>query len=82
MFKKLRIIIWSIVAELEYILYPWKCGESPPPEFIQKYNLYDSHFDENFNYDWLKINDEKISRLQNEMLYVKKAIDEIKNGQK
>ena len=70
MFFNIRVFVWSLIAELEYILYPWK-EENPPPESIsQKYNLPNSNFEENINYDWLKSHDEKIARLQKEMIWI------------
>jgi hypothetical protein len=82
MFNKIRIFLWHIAAELEYILYPWKEDNPAPPETIVKYNLPQQSFDENLHYDWLKSHDEKISRLQKEMIYVQKRMNEIQNGQK
>jgi len=80
MIKKLRIFLWHIVAELEYILYPWKEDEPPSSETIVKYNLPEQSFDKTLHYDWLKSHDEKISRLQTEMLYVQKQLNEFQNG--
>jgi hypothetical protein len=82
MLRKIRIFVWGIVAELEYILYPWKHDNPAPSETIVKYNLPEQEFDKNLNYDWLKSHDEKISRLQKEMIYVQKQLNEIQNGQK
>lgn len=84
MVRSLRILLWGLVAELEYYLYPWK-DEKPPLETIQKYNLAEEPFDKNLNYDWIKSHDEQIQRLQTEMIYVVNQIEElkkqIKNGQ-
>ena len=82
MIQKLRIFIWGIVAELEYILYPWKEDTPAPSETISKYNLHEQEFDKNLHYDWLKSHDEKISRLQKEMIYIQKILNEFQNGQK
>lgn len=64
------------MAELEYILYPWK-EESPPEEISQKYNLPDNNFDKNFHYDWIQSHDQKICRLQDEMIWVQKEIHKL-----
>ena len=77
MIRSLRIFLWGLVAELEYHLYPWK-DENPPPETIQKYNLPEEPFDKNLHYDRLKSHDEKISRLQTEMIFVIDQINELK----
>ena len=76
MFFNLRVLLWSIVAELEYILYPWK-EESPPEEVSQKYNLPEKNIEENLSYDWLKSHDEKITRLQEEMIWVQNEIHKL-----
>ena len=76
MLFSLRVFLWSIVAELEYILYPWK-DKDPPEETAQKYNLPNSSFEQNLNYDWLKSHDEKIGRLQEEMIWVQKEIHKL-----
>ena len=76
MFFNLRVFLWTIVAELEYRLYPWK-DEQPPEELSQKYNLPESTFDKNLHYDWIQSHDQKISRLQNEMIWVQKEIHKL-----
>ena len=43
-----------------------------------KYNLPEKSFDEQLNYDWIKSHDEKINRLQNEMIWVQAQLT--KNG--
>jgi len=75
-FFSLRVFLWTIVAELEYILYPWK-KENPPEEISQKYNLPTTNVDQNFTYDWLKSHDEKISRLQKEIIWVQEQIHKL-----
>ena len=75
MLFNIRVFLWSIIAELEYHLYPWKDEKQPPVEVAQKYNLSD--FEKNLNYDWIKSHDEKISRLQEEMYWVQKEIHKI-----
>lgn len=82
MIKKFRIFIWSIVAELEYILYPWKNeNDLPPEDIIKKYNLPEQPFNVDCNYDWLKLHEDKIGKLQTEMIWVKDKINKLeKNG--
>lgn len=76
MIKKLQIQLWSIVMELEYMLYPWKTKE-PPAWAIERFNL-DHHIvdeiEDSFYYNWIKSHEEKISRLQTEMIYAQKEI--------
>ena len=61
MLFNLRVFLWGIVAELEHALYPWK-DESPPEEL---------------EYDWIQSHDQKIVRLQEEMLWVQKEIHKL-----
>ena len=75
MIRSLRIWLWGIVAELEYQLYPWKTSE-PPTGVAQKYNL-DSDYSSNLNYDWLKAHDEKINKLEENMITVFKEIHKL-----
>ena len=72
----LRVFVWGIVAELEYILYPWK-DLNPPEEISQKYNLPDTSIEEHLHYDWIQSHDQKIARLQQEMIWVQKEIHKL-----
>jgi hypothetical protein len=78
MFHSVRVFLWGIVAELEYHLYPWKT--SNPPEWAsKKYNLDHGIVDEYENhmyYDWLKSHEEKIGRLQKEVIFLLEKINE------
>ena len=76
MLFNLRVFLWTIIAELEYILYPWK-EESPPEDLAKKYNLPETNIEENLSFDWLKSHDEKISRLQKEMIWVQNEIHKL-----
>jgi len=73
---KIRVWLWGIVSELEYHLYPWKTI-NPPQCMIDKYNLPEVNYEQNFNYDWLKSHDDKISRLQTEMIWVQQEIHKL-----
>jgi len=64
--RALHVWLWGIVAELEYQLYPWKTT-NPPQDYAQKYNL-DQEYASNLNYDWLKSHDEKINKLEENMI--------------
>lgn len=80
MFRSIHIWLYGIVAELEYSLYPWK-SSTPPTWAVERWNLNgetntDGELEESvLNYDWLKSHDDKINRLQNEMIYVIDAIN-------
>ena len=76
MLFNLRVFLWNIVAELEYHLYPWK-EEKPPEDIMQRYNLPDINLDKNLQYDWIQSHDQKISRLQEEMIWVQQEIHKL-----
>jgi|TARA_E500000318_G_scaffold103260_1_gene108156 hypothetical protein len=80
MLSQFRIWLWGMVAELEYKLYPWKTS-TPPAWAAERYGadtntIHDNHeFNyESLHYDWLKSHDDKINRLQDEMIWVQKEI--------
>ena len=76
MLFNLRVFLWTIVAELEYHLYPWK-EEKPPEDIIQRYNIPDNTIDDNLQYDWIQSHDQKIARLQEEMIWVQKEVHKL-----
>ena len=62
--------------EIEYALYPWKTS-TPPSWAIERYNLpdhFDDELDEIIYKQWIKAHDEKISRLQTEMITIQREI--------
>ena len=75
----MRVWLWEIIAELEYHLYPWKI-DNPPEDIRSKFNLStnETDYEENLSFDWLKSHDEKIGRLQTEMLWVQEEIYKLK----
>lgn len=78
MIKKVRILLWYIVAELEYILYPWKDEDRPSIETITKYNLPEESFDNNLYYDWIKSQDQKIQKIEEDIIFLINTLKEIK----
>ena len=76
MLFRIRVFLWSIIAELEYQLYPWT-DETPPADVAKKYNLPESDFDKNLHYDWIQSHDQKIARLQEEMIWVHKELHKL-----
>ena len=79
MIYKMRVWLWEIVSGLEYHLYPWKI-DNPPEHIRSRFNLSTNEIDyeENLSFDWLKSHDEKIDRLQIEMLWVQEEIYKLK----
>jgi len=79
--RKFHIWLWGVVCELEDILYPWKTS-TPPSWAIERYNLPDHHedeLDEIIYKQWIKAHDEKIGRLQSEMITVQREIHKLKS---
>ncbi|MEK9894539.1 MAG: hypothetical protein VW454_06225 [Pelagibacteraceae bacterium] len=73
--RSIRIWLWGIVAELEYQLYPWKTDS--PPKYVEEKYVQPPDYEKNFNDDWLKAHDEKIARLQQEMIWVQQEIHKL-----
>ena len=83
MIRTVRVWLWSIVAEMEYHLYPWKTDANPPEWAVRRYNLdndvYHTEYDEHINFEWLKRHEDKIANLQLEMLDVMKRLNKMEN---
>ena len=76
MIRKIQIWMWGIVAELEYQLYPWKTSE-PPQWAVERYNVDHKivdEFEEHMYYGWLKNHDDRIAKLQLEMIAIQKQL--------
>ena len=81
MIRRFHIWLWGVVCELEDILYPWKTS-TPPSWAIERHNLPDHHEDElnEIIYkEWIRAHDEKIGRLQSEMITVQREIHKLKS---
>ena len=84
MIKEIQIVLWGWISELEYRLYPWKTS-TPPSWAGERYNIdadiiSDDHVFDNdsLHYDWLKSHDDKINRLQTEMIWARDEIHKLK----
>ena len=76
MIRKLHIWLWGVVMELEDMLYPWKTS-TLPSWAIERHNLpdhSDDELDEIIYKEWIRSHDDKISRLQSEMITVQHQI--------
>jgi len=73
--RSIRIWLWGIVSELEYQLYPWQTDQ--PPKWVEEKYTPPPDYESNFNDDWLKSHDDKISRLQSEMIWVQQEIHKL-----
>ena len=88
MIRKFHIWLWGMVMELEDMLYPWKTS-TPPSWAIEQHNLpdhRDDELDDILYREWVKAHDDKIGRLQTEMISVQNQIhklqDELKSCMK
>ena len=83
MIYKIRVWLWSIVAELEYQLYPWTT-DKPPTWAVDRYNLDDNYqhdqHEEQFNFEWLKCHEDKIAKLQLEMIHITEEVRKLRDG--
>lgn len=77
MIFNIRCLLWNIVAELEYHLYPWT-EEGPSIDIIRKYNLPEEPFDKNLHYDWLKSHDQKIDKLEKDIKQLFFEVDKLR----
>ena len=81
MIRKFRIWLWGVVMELEDMLYPWKTS-TPPSWAIERHNLTehrDDELDDILYREWVKAHDDKIGRLQTEMISVQNQIHRIQD---
>jgi len=75
--KSLRILLWQIVSDWEHRLYPYEKEDAGDYYYTVKNDDTGETF---MIIEWIKSFDDRIQRLQDEMLYVKSQIREIKNG--
>jgi len=73
--RSIRVWLWGIVSELEYQLYPWKTDA--PPQNVEDRYTPPPNYEQNFNDDWLKSQEERIGRLQQEMIWVQQEIHKL-----
>lgn len=66
--------MWGIAVELEYLLYPYE-NDTEDDYYIKVKN--DETGEKYFVLDWIKSHNDKIDRLQDEMIWVKHKINEI-----
>ena len=82
MIKNIHVWLWGIVAELEYKLYPWKTN-TPPDWAASKYNLdidiKDPYDQDNIYYDWIKSHNEKINKIEANIINLYTEIESLKS---
>lgn len=75
MLRKIRILLWHIVSDWEQRLYPYEKEDSKD----YYYTVKNEDTGENYMIiEWIKSFDERIIRLQDDMLWVKDEIHKIK----
>lgn len=75
MLKKIRILLWHIVSDWEQRLYPYE------KEDVGDYYYTVKNEETGENYmmiEWIKSFDERIIKLQDDMIWVKNEIDRVK----
>ena len=76
MSRYLRIWLWQIVSELEQRLYPYEKEDTND----YYYTIKNEETGESYMIiEWIKSFDERIIRLQDEMMYVQNRLRSIKN---
>lgn len=77
MIKMIRVLLWQIVSDLEQRLYPY--GEEDTGDYY--YTVKNDETGENYMIiEWIKSFDERIIRLQEEMLYVQSRLRDLKDN--
>ena len=76
MIRKIRILLWQIVSDWEQRLYPYEKEDTGD----YYYTIKNEETGENYMIiEWIKSFDERIIRLQDEMLYVQSKLRNLKN---
>lgn len=77
MLRKIRILLWHIVSDLEQRLYPYEKEDAGD----YYYTIKNEETGENYMLiEWIKSFDERIQRLQDEMIYVQSELREMKKN--
>ena len=76
MIRKIRILLWKIVSDWEQRLYPYEKDDMND----YYYTIKNDETGENYMIiEWIKSFDERIIRLQDDMIYVQNQLRSIKN---
>lgn len=71
MWKRIRILLWQIVSDWEQRLYPYENEDTNDYYYTVK---NDETGESYMIIEWIKSFDERIARLQEEMIYVQNEI--------
>jgi len=75
MWENIRILLWQIISDLERRLYPY--GDKDDDYYYTVKN--DDTGESYMVIEWVKSFDERIIRLQDEMIYVKSQIRKLEH---
>ena len=76
MIRRFRILLWQIISDWEHRLYPYENEDSNDYYYTVK---NDDTGESYMIIEWIKSFDDRIQRLQDEMIYVQSQIRELKN---
>ena len=76
MIRRIRILLWEIVSGWEQHLYPYEKEDNNDYYYTVK---NDETGEEYMIIEWIKSFDERIVRLQEEMIYVQNELRRMKN---
>jgi hypothetical protein len=74
--KAIRLLLWQIVSDWEQRLYPYENEDTKDYYYTVKNDETGESF---MIIEWIKSFDERIIRLQDEMMYVQNEIRRMKN---
>jgi len=75
MLRRIRILLWQIVSDWEQRLYPYEKEDNNDYYYTVK---NDDTGETYMIIEWIKSFDERIQRLQDEMLYVQSEIRDLR----
>lgn len=76
MIRQIRIILWQIVSDLEQRLYPYEKEDTGDYYYTVKNDDTGESF---MIIEWIRSFDDRIQRLQDEMIYVQSELRGLKN---
>ncbi len=75
MIRRIRILLWNIVSNLESILYPYESDDNQDYYYTVK---NDDTGEEYMIIEWIKSFDERIIKLQEDMMWVQSELNRMK----
>ena len=77
MIRRIRILLWNIVSNLESILYPYESDDNQDYYYTVK---NDDTGEEYMIIEWIKSFDERIIKLQEDMMWVQSELSRMKQN--